>query len=235
MADGSAAKPSAASAPVGADLVSLLAHELRSPVAAIVGSARTLQGRWSDLSDDQRATFLALILDEANRLESLVRDISDVSRIDSGLFDYTFAEVDANALARAAVFSAVAAHEAAVLIRESEGAPIVRADAARLRQVLANLIDNAVKYSPPGADVEVEVAHAEGRVSIGVTDHGSGIAPDDEAVIFEKFGRVRGPAAKPGTGLGLFIARSIAEAHRGKLEVSSLPGRTTFTLTLPAA
>ncbi len=113
--------------------------------------------------------------------------------------------------------------------------PEIRGDRARLRQVLANLIENAVKYSPEGGEVRVSAVAANGAVRIAVRDAGPGIPRDQQGRIFEKFGRaeVEG-GSKPGSGLGLFIARSIAEAHGGSLDVSSgaEPG-STFTLTLP--
>jgi signal transduction histidine kinase len=103
--------------------------------------------------------------------------------------------------------------------------------------VLSNLIDNAVKYSEQGGEVEVAAAAKDGVVRVSVTDDGPGIPRDQQRLIFEKFGRAAGTgAAKPGTGLGLFIARSIAEAHGGSLDVESAPqAGATFTLTLPAA
>jgi two-component system OmpR family sensor kinase len=100
--------------------------------------------------------------------------------------------------------------------------------------VLGNLIENAVKYSPVGAPVRVHAAQANGEVVVSVQDRGPGIASEDHSLIFEKFGRAPGSGAKPGSGLGLFIARSIAEAHGGTLEVSSSPARgATFMLKLP--
>jgi signal transduction histidine kinase len=109
----------------------------------------------------------------------------------------------------------------------------VRADGERLRQVVANLIDNAVKYSPAGEPVEVSAATQNGAVVVSVKDRGPGIRVEDQKLIFEKFGRVAGGGSKPGTGLGLFIARSITEAHGGELTVSSAPGRgATFSVTL---
>jgi signal transduction histidine kinase len=114
--------------------------------------------------------------------------------------------------------------------------PEIRGDAERLRQVLTNLVDNAIKYSPAGSEVEVHAYREDGRVRIDVRDRGPGIAKEDQKLIFEKFGRVTGAGAtRPGTGLGLFIARSIAEAHGGALEVHSAPEQgATFTLELPA-
>ncbi|MGH3051090.1 MAG: sensor histidine kinase, partial [Gaiellaceae bacterium] len=97
------------------------------------------------------------------------------------------------------------------------------------------LIDNAVKYSPDGETVEIRATAFNGRLLVDVSDRGSGIAPEDQRVIFEKFGRILGESSKPGTGLGLYIARSIAEAHGGTLEVSSRPDAgATFTIRLPA-
>jgi two-component system phosphate regulon sensor histidine kinase PhoR len=220
-----------------ADFVSLVSHELRSPMAAVIGSARTLQRRWRELSAEHRDSFLALIADETNRLATLVGDVLDTSRIDAGTFGYTFTEVDVCALVEDAVATTAAAQSAVeVVARVPRELPTVRADGSRLRQVLANLLDNAVKYSPDGGTVEIRASAADSRVIVDVTDRGTGIAPEDQRIIFEKFGRVRGDGSKPGTGLGLYIARSIAEAHGGSLDVSSMPGRgTTFTLTLPAA
>jgi signal transduction histidine kinase len=109
----------------------------------------------------------------------------------------------------------------------------VNADGGRLRQLLSNLIDNAVKFSPPGGTVEVEASALDRSVRVAVTDHGEGIAAENHELIFQQFGRVAG-TGKPGSGLGLFICRAIAEAHGGTLEVASTPGEgATFTLSLP--
>jgi signal transduction histidine kinase len=220
-----------------ADFVSLVSHELRSPMAAVIGSARTLQRRWRELSADHRDSFLALIADETNRVAILVGDVLDTSRIDAGTFGYVFADVDLVELVEEAVASSAAGQDAVELVaRVPSRLTTVRGDAARLRQVLANLIDNAVKYSPDGETVEVRATSVDGRVLIDVMDRGDGIAPEDQRLIFEKFGRVRGQGSKPGSGLGLYISRSIVEAHGGSLAVSSIPGQgTTFTVALPSA
>ena len=219
-----------------ADFVSLVSHELRSPMASVIGSARTLQQRWRELSPEQRESFLALIAHETSRLAELIGDVLDTSRIEAGTFSYSFGDVDLAQLVRDS--AAAAEHgqdEVAVRAVVRDPLPAVRGDRDRLRQVLVNLIDNAVKYSPPGADVHVEALASNGRVVIEVRDRGPGISPEHQGVIFEKFGRVNvGEKAKPGTGLGLFIARSIAEAHGGSLEVRSAPDRgATFRLSLP--
>ena len=220
-----------------ADFVSLVSHELRSPMAAVIGAARTLQERWRMLAADQRESFLALIGDETARLAELVGDVLDTSRIEAGTFSYRFEEVDLGRVVDEAVGAALLAQQDVPVVASVRGAlPAIRGDRARLRQVLGNLIENAVKYSPEGGEVRVSAGAANGAVRIAVRDAGPGIPREQQGRIFEKFGRaeVEG-GAKPGTGLGLFIARSIAEAHGGSLEVSSGPEHgSTFTLTLPA-
>jgi signal transduction histidine kinase len=218
-----------------ADFVSLVSHELRSPMAAVIGAARTLQERWRELSPDQRSSFLALIADETNRLANLIGDVLDTSRIEAGTFSYSFADLDLGELLRDTVATAqVGQDEVEVTLKAPERLAPVRGDRERLRQVLVNLIDNAVKYSPPGDEVEVSAWSDNGRACVTVRDHGPGIPREQQGLIFEKFGRANVGGGKPGTGLGLFIARSIAEAHGGSLAIRSAPGQgAAFTLELP--
>jgi signal transduction histidine kinase len=219
-----------------ADFVSLVSHELRSPMASLIGSAQTLRERWRELDAGQRESFLALIAHETSRLAALVEDVLDTSRIEAGTFTYTFREIDLAGLVRAATAAAESGQDEVAVRADVSGAlPSVRGDAERLRQVLSNLIDNEVKYSPAGGEVRVKTRAQNGRVEIAVSDRGPGIPPEQQRLIFEKFGRAKlGDKTKPGTGLGLFIARSIAEAHGGAIRVESTPNRgATFTLTLP--
>jgi signal transduction histidine kinase len=219
-----------------ADFVSLVSHELRSPMAAVIGAARTLQARWRELQPDQRESFLALIGDETTRLAALIGDVLDTSRIDAGTFSYRFSDVDIGALVRDTVATAAVGQDEVPIVADvTPGVPVVRGDPERLRQIFGNLIDNAVKYSPTGEPVEVRVSQANGSVVVSVRDRGPGIKPDDQRLIFEKFGRVAAGNTKPGTGLGLYIARSIVETHGGTIAVSSALGRgSTFTVKLPA-
>jgi len=218
-----------------ADFVSLVSHEVRTPMAAVIGSAQTLRRRWRELSAEQRDAFLALIADEIDRLAALVTEVLDSSRIDEGTFSYSFRELDLGLLVSDTIAAAELGREG---IRISASLPAtlpdVRGDPARLRQVLTNLIDNAIKYSPEGSLIEVRASAQNGHASVEVVDHGAGIAAEDQGLVFEKFGRVRSTSAKPGSGLGLYIARAIAEAHDGALEVRSSPGEgSTFILRLP--
>jgi signal transduction histidine kinase len=218
-----------------ADFVSLVSHELRSPMAAVIGSARTLQQRWRELTPEQRDAFLALIGDETNRLAALVADVLDTSRIEAGTFSYSFGDVDLGALLRdAAAAAELGQDEVPVGLRLSEPLPTLRGDRERLRQIVANLLDNAIKYSPHGRPVELRAWAENGHVTVSVRDHGPGVPLEHRRLIFEKFGRAGG-GNKPGTGLGLFIARSIAEAHGGSVAVESAEGGgARFLLKLPA-
>ena len=218
-----------------ADFVSLVSHELRSPMAAVIGAAQTLQMRWRELSPDQRASFLALISGETSRLADLIADVLDTSRIEAGTFTYRFDDLEIGDVVEEAVASAsVGQDEVPIHSRVHGPLPVLRGDRTRLRQVLGNLIENAVKWSDAGEAVDVEVYALNGRVVVVVRDSGPGIAREEQSVIFEKFGRAKGGAGRSGTGLGLFIARSIAEAHGGTVDVRSVPGEgATFTLMLP--
>ena len=218
-----------------AERVSLVSHELRSPIAAVIGAARALQERWPELSAEQRSSLLTVIVDETSWLGSLVEDVLDSSRIESGTFSYSFTGVDLGELVRDTVaLIMLGQDEVAVTAKTAAPIPVARGDRRRLKQVLTNLIENAVKFSPPGSAVEVAVWEDGGRVLVSVEDHGPGIPTEQHALIFEKFARGDPAGGKPGTGLGLYIARSIVEAHDGTLDVSSSAGQgATFTFTIP--
>jgi K+-sensing histidine kinase KdpD len=221
-----------------ADFVSLVSHELRAPMAAVIGCASTLRARWRELTPEQRESFLALIEQETGRLSTVVGDVLDTSRIEAGTFSYAFADVDVGELVReTAAMIEVANDEVRVTSTVIEPLPAVRGDRDRLRQLLLNLLSNAAKYTVSGDEIEVRAAAEDGAVIVSVADHGPGIAPDQHRLVFEKFGRVNsGGRSKPGAGLGLFIARSIAEAHGGTLELRSDAGAgATFIARLPTA
>jgi K+-sensing histidine kinase KdpD len=219
-----------------ADFVSLVSHELRAPMASIIGCATTLRERWRELQPDQRESFLALISDETTRLSTLIGDVLDTSRIEAGTFTYVFSDVDLADLVRETAAMVELGHdEVSVKTRLERKLPVVQGDRERLRQVLVNLLTNAAKYTVAGDEIEVHAGSTNGLVTVTVRDHGPGIPSEQHALVFEKFGRLNhGGKSKPGAGLGLFIARSIAEAHGGALEVRSAPGRgATFRLSLP--
>jgi signal transduction histidine kinase len=218
-----------------ADFVSMVSHEMRSPMASVIGSANTLHERWRELTPEQRESFLGLIANETSRLADLVGDVLDTSRIESGAFTYRFADVDLGELIHESAAAAESGQdEVKINANVHRPLPPIRGDRERLRQVITNLIDNAVKFSPAGGEVDVDAFAENGLLSVEVRDRGPGVAREHQSLIFEKFGRVSGAHAKPGTGLGLFIARSIANAHGGTVEVHSAPTEgAIFTLLLP--
>jgi signal transduction histidine kinase len=219
-----------------ADFVSLVTHELRGPMASVVGCAATLRQRWRTLTFDQRESFLGLIEEETSRLASLVGDVLDTSRLEAGTFTYSFADVDMEAVVReVAGFVDLGNEEVAIRTEVAGPLPPIRGDRERLRQVVMNLLTNAVKYTEPGDEVEVGAALENGSLAVSVRDHGPGISKEEQRLIFEKFRRAgTGHSTKPGAGLGLFIARSITEAHGGTIEVESEPGEgATFVVRLP--
>ena len=218
-----------------ADFVSVVSHELRSPMAAVIGAARTLQGRWRELTADQRESFLALIADETARLAELISDVLDTSRFEAGTFAFSFDDVDVGQLVHEVVGAATVGQDEVKVTADVTGSlPPLRGDRKRLRQVLQNLVDNAIKYSTAGGEVRIRAQTSNSALRVDVSDDGPGIPYEDQRLIFEKFGRSSGTGAKPGTGLGLFIARSIVEAHGGTLDVESIPSAgATFVLQLP--
>jgi signal transduction histidine kinase len=219
-----------------ADFVSLVSHELRAPMASVIGCAVTLRERWRELTADQRESFLALIEQETGRLSTLIGDVLDTSRIEAGTFTFAFADVDIAELVRETTsLVELGTDEVTVKATVQEPLPPVRGDRERLRQLFLNLLSNAAKYTIAGDEIEVRAAAEDGVVVVSVQDHGPGIALDQQRLVFEKFGRVNaGGRSKPGAGLGLFIARSIAEAHGGSLDVRSEPGAgATFTFRVP--
>jgi len=207
-------------------------------MASVIGCAATLRERWRQLAPEQRESFLALIEEETSRLAALIGDVLDTSRIEAGSFSYAFSDVNVEELAREVVGGLTLAQEE-VLVRVEVPAPLppIRGDRERLRQLFLNLVGNAVKYTHPGDEVRVAATSRNGAVTVRVEDHGPGIPSEQQTLIFEKFGRANvGGKSKPGTGLGLFIARSIAEAHGGSLHVESHFGEgAVFVLTLPPA
>jgi two-component system sensor histidine kinase KdpD len=203
-------------------------------MAAVIGSARTLQQRWRELRPEQREAFLAVIADETTRLSRLIGDVLDTSRIEAGTLGYNFSDVDLVEVVRDSVAAAEIGQDEVRLSHELPTTlPHVRGDAERLRQLIDNLVSNAVKFSQSGTEVSVQAEAVDGHVFVRVRDDGPGVAHEDQRHIFEKFGRAAG-SAKPGSGLGLFLARSFAEAHGGSVTVESRPGQgATFTLALP--
>jgi PAS domain S-box-containing protein len=222
------------------DFVSTVSHELRTPLAAIYGAAMTLQREDVTLEPQQQHEMLQVIAGESERLARIVNDILLASRLDSGAATFDIGRADASELARGVV-AAATAHlppEIELVLFAPEAGPEVAADADGLRQVLTNLVENAVKYSPEGGRVVLELEHANGRVRFAVRDGGLGIPASEHERIFEKFFRLDPNLSRGvgGTGLGLYISREIMRRMGSRIRVESEPGRgSTFSFELPLA
>lgn len=219
------------------DFVSIVSHELRGPLTAIKGFVQTLILKGENLSLDMRQDFLSTINEQADRLNQLVEDLLNVSRIESRRLHMTMTEVDIEALCRKLLNQFRAKWgERDIVIESDPSVPLVQADEKKLDEVLVNLIDNAVKYSPDGGTVKVTMTPKEDSVEVSVEDSGIGISPEEAARLFEKFHRIATPETRDigGTGLGLYIVKNLVEAHGGRIIVTSAEGvGSTFSFTLP--
>jgi len=222
------------------DFVATASHELRTPLAAVYGAARTLLRTDIEIPRDQRDRFLEIIVSETERLTAIVSQILLAGQLEEGRVDVTTAATDLKPLAESALDSArLRAPEQIELRLEQNGVPAVGlADEDKLRQVLVNLLDNAIKYSPDGGEVVVELEGGNGRVRLAVRDRGLGIPPGEHERIFEKFYRLDPALTRGvgGSGLGLFISRELVDRMGGSLTVRSQPGEgAAFVVDLPAA
>jgi two-component system phosphate regulon sensor histidine kinase PhoR len=222
------------------EFVATVSHELRTPLAAVYGAAMTLRRKDIDLDDDHRGRLLAVIAGESDRLARIVDQVLAASRLDSGSFNFAVERCNPGPLALEVV-EAARAHippEVALELAPENDLPQVAADPDMLRQVLANLVENAVKYSPAGGRVHVSLGRHEGRVLFAVRDEGLGIPLREQERIFEKFFRLDPNLTRGvgGTGLGLYICRELVRRMGGRIWVASREGvGSTFFFELPAA
>jgi signal transduction histidine kinase len=220
------------------DFVATAAHELRTPLSAVYGAVRTLRQSEHELPADLQAQFLEMIETQSERLRILMDQLLVSAQLDAVDLQLQTQAVDATALCDT-VLTAARVHtrrEIELLLETPAAAVHVKADQDRLQQVVANLIDNAVKYSPRGGTISVGVSSDGSAGTIAVADHGLGIPAEEQDRIFEKFYRLD-PAMTNGvggSGLGLYISRELIRQMAGELTVSSTVGiGSTFTITLP--
>ena len=222
------------------EFVATVSHELRTPLSAIYGCAQTLRRSDVELDDDTEHRLLEVIAHECERLTRIVGDILIANQLDAGRMRLVREEIEVEALVREVVEQMRASLDGAATVElaiESPGRlePVV-GDADKLRQILLNLVDNAVKYSPEGGRVELRVEPREGGLRFEVSDHGLGIAHGEQQRIFGKFYRVDPNLTRGvgGTGLGLYICRELARRMDGRVSVRSREGEgSTFVVDLP--
>jgi signal transduction histidine kinase len=219
-----------------ADLVSTVAHELRSPLTSVKGFTATLLTKWSRFTDDQKRIMLETVNADADRVTRLITELLDVSRIEAGRIQLHRELVDLRTRAATIVAGRVAAGdpESRFRIEAAEGLPEVWLDADKIDQILANLIENAIRHGAGTVTTVIEsaVVHGGSGVAVSVRDQGPGIAPEFAPRVFRQFWRAK---RRGGAGLGLFIVKGLVEAHGGSITVAQAPGGgAEFRFTMPA-
>jgi PAS domain S-box-containing protein len=220
------------------DLVATVSHELRTPLAAIYGAALTLRRGDVELEEELRDKLLEVVVEEASRLSEIVNDLLLASQLDSGKLRINIEQCDPLEIAQLEIETArVHAPSGIELVLESaQSLPPVAADAGQLRQVISNLIDNAIKYSPDGGTVTVAIEERDHHVQFAISDRGLGIPPVEQQRIFEKFYRLDPDMTRGigGTGLGLYICRELVRRVNGRIWVESKRGTgSTFFVEVP--
>jgi signal transduction histidine kinase len=221
-----------------ADFVTTASHELRTPLTAVYGSVRTLISREAVLDESQRARLLRMIEQESEHLAQIVDQLLVTAQIDRGQLRMEERDCDITELCASVIEAAEARKPESIQLKlvAPRSAPPLKCDPPKLKQVLVNLVENAIKYSPEGGRIEVRIADTPDRLRIDVQDEGLGIPPSEQARIFEKFYRLDAEMTRGvgGSGLGLYISREIVEQMGGLLSVRSRRGSgSTFTVTLP--
>jgi signal transduction histidine kinase len=213
--------------------VAMVVHDLKNPALAIDMAARTLRG--PGVTEEQRRCYLDGIQEEVACLRGIIRDLTDDIQVVNGRFSVHKTDLDLGALVRRFVETqskSFATHD--LVVRTAESCT-VRGDADRLNRVLTNLVSNAVKYSPGGTRVTLQIAKEGSQAVLTISDQGPGIPKDDLNVLFQPFGRGRAASTlAEGTGMGLYVVKQIVEAHDGRIDVQSTPGcGATFQICLP--
>ena len=215
-----------------------MSHELRTPLNAIIGFSEVLSEQMFGTINDKQAEYLKDILESGRHLLSLINDILDLSKIEAGRMELEPSDFDLpGAIDNALILVRERANRHGITLAHTvdERLGSIRGDERKVKQVLLNLLSNALKFTPEGGRIDVRARVRNGAAEISVTDTGVGIAPEDQATVFEEFRQV-GTASKKveGTGLGLAISRKFIELHGGTIGVTSTPGAgSTFAFTLP--
>jgi signal transduction histidine kinase len=216
----------------GSELVSTVAHELRSPLTSVKGFTATLLAKWDRFTDDQKKVMLQTVNADADRVTRLISELLDVSRIEAGRLELRKQVVDVVAVVRRDFDARIAAGERPDRFRlDVTGTlPEMWVDPDKLAQVIGNLVENGLRHG--SGTVAVEVAPDRDGVVVTVTDEGEGIAPEAQSRVFTKFWR--GGRSAGGTGLGLYIAKGIVDAHGGTIEAGRAPtGGAQLRFRLP--
>jgi signal transduction histidine kinase len=220
------------------DFLANMSHELRTPLNAIIGFSQVLREEMVGEVNEKQAEYLEDILSSGNHLLSLINDVLDLSKVEAGQVELElepFSLQDALERGVAMVRERATRDGVRVTLAANPDVDVVAGDERRIRQVIFNLLTNAVKFTPPGGSVDVRAKPVNGEVRVSVADTGRGIAGEDLRRIFEEFQQTEaGIEQGEGTGLGLALSKRLVELHGGRIWVDSELGRgSTFVFTLP--
>ncbi|HPZ08266.1 MAG TPA: ATP-binding protein [Candidatus Eremiobacteraeota bacterium] len=217
------------------EFVSIVSHDLRSPLTSVKGYASMILHYNDRLNSDKKKEFLEIIIREVERLVRLIKSLLDLAKIESGRFECQKIKFDIIPLIKNVIDTYRSSENHTINMNIPEGFPVIIGDPDQLEQVLHNLVANAIKYSPDGGEVEVGGEIEDNKAIIYVRDHGMGIPEDEVEGVFEKFHRVKTGRKIVGAGLGLFITKNIIDAHGGRIWVESSHGQGSkfvFSLNL---
>jgi PAS domain S-box-containing protein len=226
---------------IKSDFISIVSHELRTPLTAIKGFlSMTLKNDFGQLTEKQ-FHYLSRVYQSNQRMIDLVEDLMDATYIESGKINLTIDPVAMETVIAEVVSELAgkgAANQIMINVRRRQRLPLVLADETRLHQIVLNLVDNAIKYSMPGTEVEIDFKLSGDELVTTVSDHGVGISKNQIDRLFTKFGRIFNPLSiqAGGTGLGLYIVKNLVESHGGRIWVTSQEGKgSKFHFSLPIA
>ncbi|MBI4268013.1 MAG: HAMP domain-containing protein [Chloroflexi bacterium] len=218
------------------EMVGNISHELRTPIAGIKAMVETLK---DGAIDDKEAArdFLARIDSEVDRLTQMVSELTELSHIETGRAELRMASIDLNRLIEEGIaqLNPLAQKQQVDIVTDfASNLPVIKADKDRIRQVVINLVHNAIKFNHPGGQIKVSTRSNSETITVNISDNGTGISSDDLPHIFERFYKADKSRSKGGSGLGLAIARHTIQAHGGKIWVKSEEGKgSTFSFSLP--
>jgi two-component system sensor histidine kinase KdpD len=215
-------------------LLTSISHDVKTPLASVLGAASTLRDLGANLDDAQKNELVATVIDESERLNRFIANLLDMTKLESGAIVPNTARHDVGEIVGSALRRAnkILVHHK-VSLELGSNLPMLELDAVLFEQVLFNLLDNAAKYAPAGSTISIRGAREQGSVVLQILDEGNGIPPAELESVFDKFYRAeKGDHVRPGTGLGLAISRGFVEAMHGTIVAANRPDRSGAVITI---
>jgi two-component system sensor histidine kinase KdpD len=215
-------------------LLTSISHDLKTPLASVLGAASTIRDLDAGLTDEEKRDLLATVIDESERLNRFIANLLDMTKLESGAIvpntaRHDLSEIVGSALRRA---NKILIHHK-VTLELAADLPMLELDAVLFEQVLFNILDNAAKYAPPDTTISVRAMRDRGQIALQIMDEGSGIPLGELESVFDKFYRAqKGDHVRPGTGLGLAISRGFVEAMHGTITATNRADRSGAVLTI---